>query len=120
MNFGDILARRKAAYAWGIQRRKNLLTVHVLTGVILPEEIIEAVKSLYASNPTLHHLWDVTQADLTQINPKALDKIAASSDLGFGFGRMYEAFARVSGQMVEVRSFRSRREAEDWIAEATG
>jgi hypothetical protein len=115
----------------------NQLTIHVFTGVVLPDDIFEAVKALYASNPTPHHLWDVTQADLTRINPKDLDKIAllahkeapsvrtgrtaivASSDLGFGFGRMYESFARISGQSVEVHSFRSRKDAEDWIAEVT-
>ena len=117
---------------------ENQLTTHVFTGVVLIDDIIEAVKALYTSEPTPNHLWDVTQADLSKINSKDLDKIASiasqsapsgrtgrtaivtSSDLGFGLGRVYEAFARISGQMVEVRSFRSRKQAEDWIAEVTG
>lgn len=116
----------------------NRLTFHVFTGVVLLDDLVEAVKALYASNPTPHHLWDVTDADLSKIKGKDLDKIAllaskeassvrtgrtaivAGSDLGFAFGRMYESFARISGQSVEVRSFRSRQEAEDWIAEVTG
>jgi len=114
---------------------ENQLTVHVFTGVILAKDIVDAVKALYASGPTPHHLWDVTEADMSRIKSEDLQEIASlakqsapggrngrtaivsTSDLGFGFSRMYGTFAELSGQSVEIRSFRSRREAQDWIAE---
>jgi len=113
---------------------ENQLTIHVFTGVVSAKDILDAVKALYASGPTSHHLWDLTEADITGIKGDDLQDIASlakntapsgrsgrtaivsRSDLGFGFGRMYGALAEMSGQSVEVRSFRSRREAEDWIA----
>ena len=53
------------------------LTTHIFTGVIQADDIVEAVKALYASSPTPHHLWDVTQADLSRISPKDMDRIAS-------------------------------------------
>jgi len=111
------------------------LTFHVFTGVVLGNDLLEAVKALYASGPTPHHLWDLTRADISNINSDDLKDIAflakqtapsgrngrtaivSISDLGFGISRMYATFAELSGQSVEVRSFRSRRDAEEWIAE---
>lgn len=113
----------------------NELTVHVFTGVVSADDLIEAVKALYASGPTPNHLWDLSNADVSSIQSDHLKDIASlakqaapggrsgrtaivsASDLGFGISRMYGAFAEMSGQSVEVRSFRSRKEAEDWITE---
>jgi len=111
------------------------LTVHVFTGVVLAKDLIEAVKALYASGPTPNHLWDLTEADISAVKSEDLREIAllvkqaapsgrsgrtaivSASDLGYGFSRVYGAFAELTGQSVEIRSFRSRTEAEEWIAE---
>jgi len=109
------------------------LTVHTCSGIISIEELLGAVKTLYDTGPTPNHIWDMTDADLSHIKGKELQKIAqfarkyapsgrdgktaivTSTDLSFAFGRMYETFADLSGQKVEVKIFRSIREAEDWI-----
>ena len=110
------------------------LTIHVLYGRILIQELSDAVKELYNSGPTLNHLWDLTEADLSQIRGDDLRKLAtfvkryaparvggrtalvAINDLGFGLSRMYEVFAEISDQQVEIKVFRSRKEAEKWIS----
>ena len=114
---------------------ENQLTEHIFTGVILGKDVIEAVKALYAAGPTLNHLWDLTEADMSAVKSEDLQQIAliakqysssdragrtaivSNSDLGYGLGRMYSSFADLSGHSAEVRSFRSRKEAEEWIAE---
>ena len=114
---------------------KNRLTIHVFTGVVLAKDIVEAVKALYAAGPTPNHLWDLTEADTSAIRSDDLQEIAllakqsspsgrngrtaivSNSDLGFGLSRMYGTFAEMSGHGIEVRPFRSREEAEEWIAE---
>jgi len=115
---------------------QHQLTVHVFTGVVVGKELIEAVKALYASGPTPNHLWDLTEADISAVKSDDLQEIAliakqsspsrragrtaivSTSDLGFGLSRMYSTFAEMSGHSAEVRSFRSREEAEAWIAES--
>jgi len=113
---------------------ENQLTIHIFTGEVLGADIIEAVKALYASGPTLNHLWDLTEADMSAVKSDDLRQIAliakqsspggrngrtaivSNSDLGYGLSRMYSSFAEMSGHSAEVRSFRSRKEAEQWIA----
>lgn len=114
---------------------ENHLTVHVFTGTVLGKDLIEAVKALYAAGPTPNHLWDLTEADMSAVKSDDLQEIAliakqsspsgrngrtaivSNSDLGFGLSRMYGSFAEMSGHGIEVRPFRSRKEAEEWIAE---
>lgn len=114
---------------------ENQLTIHVFTGVVSGMDLIEAVKALYASGPTPNHLWDLTEADTSAVKSDDLQEIAliakqsspsgrtgrtaivSTSDLGYGLSRMYSTFAEMSGHSAEVRSFRSRKEAEEWIAE---
>ena len=42
--------------------------------------------------------------------------IVATSDFTFGLGRMYEAFAEFTDLGFELKIFRSRNEAEIWLA----
>ncbi|MBN1833631.1 MAG: hypothetical protein JW896_16125, partial [Deltaproteobacteria bacterium] len=94
----------------------KLLTIHICSGTILKQELINAVKALYDSEPSLNHLWDFTETDLSQIKGDDLKDIAefakqyaptriggrtalvSDSALGFGLARMYEAFAENAGQ----------------------
>jgi len=111
------------------------LTVHSFNGPVSASDLLEAVQRLYASGPTPNHLWDLAAADLSSIRREDLENIArlakqtatpgrkgrtaivAPGDLGFGFSRMYSTLAELTEQSVEVRSFRSRDEAEAWIEE---
>lgn len=114
------------------------LTIHICSGTILPEELLDAIKVLYDLDPTPNHLWDITDADLSQIEGFELADLAkfvkeyvpariggrtafvSATDLGFGLARMYEVFAENAGLRVEVSVFRSRRQAEIWISAAPG
>jgi acyl CoA:acetate/3-ketoacid CoA transferase len=117
---------------------EKLLTVHICSGTILKQELINTVKALYDSEPTPNHLWDLTETDFSKINADDLKDIAefakqyaptrigcrtalvAASALGFGLARMYEAFSENTGQCVEISVFHSRKEAEEWISAVSG
>ena len=110
------------------------LTIHICSGIILKQELIDAVKALYDSETTPNHLWDITDSDFSQITGIELEGVAkfakqcaptriggrtafvATDDLGFGLARMYEVFAEQVGQRVEIRVFRSRKKAEKWLS----
>jgi len=113
------------------------LTVHIFSGVVRAQDLMDAVKKLYESELTPHHLWDLTAADLSSLQGMDLDDLAklakqsapdrkggrtaivSSSDLGFGLGRVYQAYAEYSQQRVEIKIFHARDEAEAWIKMAT-
>jgi len=114
--------------------KERELTIHVFSGVILAEDLIEAVKTIYQSEPTPNHLWDLTAADLSQLKGQDLSGLSkfakqqapdrkggrtafvSSSALGFGLARMYQSFAEGYGQQVDIKVFHSREEAENWIS----
>jgi hypothetical protein len=109
------------------------LTVHTCTGKISTEEIKDTVKALYDGDPTPNHLWDMTEADVFQIESDELRQLAqfakkyaptrvggktaivASTEFAFGLGRMYEIFANSAGQNVDIKVFQSILEAESWL-----
>ncbi len=109
------------------------LTTHTCSGNTTGEELFSKVKALYDSNPTQNHLWDMTEADLSQIEGKDLERIAefvrryvpdrvggrtaivAPMGLPYGLGRMYEAFANIARQKVEIMVFGSLEEAQTWL-----
>lgn len=114
------------------------LTIHTCSGTILKQELIDAIKVLYASECTPNHLWDLTETDLSQIKGNDLQEIAefakqnaptriggraalvSASNVGFGLARMFEVFAENAGLPVEIDVFRSPREAEEWISAIPG
>ncbi len=114
------------------------LTIHICSGIILKQELIDAVKALYDTETTPNHLWDITDADFSQITRVDLESVAkfakqyaptriggrtafvAIADIGFGLARMYEVFAEQAGQRVEIRVFRSRKKAEKWLSAVSG
>lgn len=113
--------------------KEKELTIHVLSGTILVDDLIGIVKSMYDSETTPNHLWDLTEANVSQIQADDLDRLAtfaktysptrighrtafvSTSDLGFGLSRMYQIFAELAKQRVLIGVFRSREEAEQWI-----
>ena len=114
------------------------LTIHICSGIILKQELIDDVKALYDSVTTPNHLWDIIDADFSQITGVDLEGVAkfakqyaptriggrtafvTTTDLGFGLARMYEVFAEQVGQRVEIRVFRSRKKAEKWLSAVSG
>ena len=109
------------------------LTVHTCRGIMAAEDLISAIQALYDSVPTHHHLWDLTEADLSHVTGQDVREIAefptkyvparvggktaivSPSDAAFGLGRMYEALAGSAGQKATIRVFRSLAEANAWL-----
>jgi hypothetical protein len=109
------------------------LTVHTCRGRVTTKDLISAIRTLYDSAPTPHHLWDLTEADISHIAGREVREIAefptryvparvggktaivCPSAAAFGLARMYEALAESVGQKATIRAFRSLAEASAWL-----
>ena len=109
------------------------LTVHKVKGLLLAEEFISVSKTFYTENMTFNVLWDLTEGDLSKISTDEIMQIVEeiriyadareggrtalvfSTGLGFGLGRMVEAFSEMENMPIDIRSFRSLEEAEGWL-----
>ena len=114
---------------------KRNLTVQTCTGVISSQEIEEAIMSVYDGKPTRNQLWDLTGANVENIDRSSIRQFAklvserghgrsggktaivSSVDLGFGLARVYGVMADITDQQIEVRVFRSIDEANAWVDE---
>ena len=113
--------------------REKSLTFYKVKGLLSAGELISTIRAFYAENTTLNVLWDFTEVDLSNISTDELrqfvreiriyddsrerDKTALvfSTDLGYGLGRMVEAFSEIENMPFELRSFRSMEKAEEWL-----
>lgn len=109
------------------------LTLRIARGPLTAEEILAALRSYYSGPVTSLLLWDARDADLSALtgqdirsivdtvsgylDPRAGGKTALvfTSDLGFGLGRMFDAYLESALTKVENRSFRSLPEALAWL-----
>ena len=109
------------------------LTVYVCSGVVTLEELTAVAGAFYASDPTPRALLDFSGADLSHLPADGMRRLAefskerahartggrtailAGDPVGFGLGRMYEAFADITGQQIEIRVFQDRADAERWL-----
>lgn len=87
----------------------------------------------YAGTVTSLHLWDLTQADLSEFTTDDLIEDAertkkvsdarkggksafvCSSTLEFGLSRMSEAFSEIEDTKIEYQTFRRLDEAKEWL-----
>ncbi len=115
--------------------RHRRLTTHEVAGRITFEEIVSALERFYSHTPTLHILWDFSQADasgLTNEDVKNIMFFAKSrmhgrtggksalvgiGDLEYGLGRMYEILAEVYEHPIVHKVFRNCEEAVEWLLE---
>lgn len=109
------------------------MTTLVATGSFSGEEMRGAVDSLYRDGtPPSLVLWDISGWDLTDADSGELralveyairlrgsregkTAVVTDSNLQFGVGRMVSAWAEISEANVEVRVFRERRQAHEWL-----
>jgi len=109
------------------------LTVHVVTGRVTVEELVEAAVGFIQGSPTRLSLWDLCQADFSSLPTPAIQSIfnniapfkqnrtggrAAllfSTTEGYGLGKISEAMAEIRGFPYEVKAFSDRREAMLWL-----
>ena len=82
------------------------LTIHVVTGPVFEAQMYRTLEDFYDREPTALVLWDMSQAELSQVTPDMLQKfirraaeigvrrqggrtaVVASDDLQFGLARM--------------------------------
>lgn len=112
-------------------------TITQFYGVITDEELIKCTKERYASqarNEKFRYIINDYSActeiavsteavktvakmaiDVSQFNKNIVISAALPSDLAFGLGRMWQAYADKTGW--RSHAFRTRKEAEDWVQE---
>jgi len=109
------------------------LTIHVVTGPVSEEEMYDALENFYKREPTALLLWNMSQADVSQVTTETLQRLVrkstqlggsrqggrtaviASEDLQYGLARMSEVFAEIESAPYSFRAFRSRQEALQWL-----
>ncbi len=112
------------------------IIVHVLTGELTPDEVLESQQELYGNgdhDPAIAVLWDCRDAKATNLSFTDMSElvqrskplwstmgtgrtaILTGSIADYGMGRMYEL---LSEQMPrEVRAFQRYDEALTWLKE---
>ena len=111
------------------------LTIFECIGKAVPEEILATIASVYEGEPTLHQLWDFTEATVHHIPAETIREfvksvsermhrreggksaLVSSEDIGFGLARVYSAVAEINDLKIEVGAFRTVEEALAWIEE---
>ena len=120
----------------GIKITKNEdrdLTIHDVTGSVSEEEMYDALENFYKGEPTTLLLWDMSQADVSQVTTETLQRfirkstqlggsrqggrtaVIASEDLQYGLARMSEVLTEIESAPYSFRAFRSRQEALRWL-----
>ncbi len=110
--------------------------MHDVTGPVSEVEMYDALEKFYKQEPTALLLWDMSQADVSQITSDILQKFAKKSaelgvsrqgdriaviapeDLQYGFARMSESFSEMESAPYSFRAFRTREEALQWLKSA--
>ena len=119
-----------------IESRSDLtrgLTEYLCTGVMDRAEITDAVDTFYADTPTPNVVWDLADANVSALSAADVQMVAehtaarahsrtdgktalvAPKDIGFGLSRMFQVFADLADHQSEVKVFRTREEALEWI-----
>ena len=111
------------------------LTTYTVTGSVTADQIIEAIQQFYAGDATRNVLWNMTAATFEEVSSEEVRRIAqvaeeftdlrrtgrtaivADADIGFGLGRMFEAFRDLEGSPIRQQTFRSLEDALAWLAE---
>ena len=112
---------------------ENELTTLVATGPVISGELGDALRQFYADNPTRLLMWNMSSAQLDEVNAGRLrtfirqaaqmgtrrsggrTAIVAPQDLAFGYGRMSEAFMSAEDAPFDFRVFRTEAETRAWL-----
>ena len=112
----------------------NDLTVAKATGKMTSDDFKEWAEEYYVGDKiTSLHLWDVTEADLSEITIEEIKEdakrtkllagvrnggktaIVTHKDLEFGISRMSQAHHEIEVESIEYQTFRSIDEAKEWL-----
>ena len=119
-----------------IDKTKNL-TIYTLVGELTLDDILNAIKSFWEAHElTLGILWDLRNANLTNLKSSDIERIAgfidqygyrfeerkggkaavvASSDLQFGLSRVLETLYEIKDFPAKLQIFRIMDEAMAWL-----
>jgi hypothetical protein len=111
----------------------NDLTIITAVGRMKPADFQEWTATYYAGTVTSLALWDLTQADLSEIHTEDLlndaahtksvadirkggkTAIVSGNSLEYGMSRMLEAFYDLESVPFEVQVFRTIDDAMKWL-----
>jgi hypothetical protein len=111
----------------------NDLTVKTVTGKVSVDELIDVAEKFYSDQPTRYVIWNLIEADGTQISPRDIETLnqtiskhsykriggktalVVSRDYGFGMSRMYQANAENHGINIKYYITRDMDDAMRWI-----
>ena len=109
------------------------LTILTVSGIFTAEKVIRAFEKFIEHNVTANLLWDFSDADLSQITQKNMEKIIAftkskahlrkngrtafvsEQDLPFGVSRMYQTLSEINEHPISQCVFRDMDKALTWI-----
>ena len=110
--------------------RVSLITVR---GPTTDADLIAALEAFYARGPTLHLMWDLSSADLSEVDTDGLRRVLATArslaagrpggrtaiiapeDLQYGLSRLYETLADLAGHAIGHKVVRTAAEAHEWL-----
>jgi hypothetical protein len=108
-------------------------TIHTVIGEVLHEEIEDKIKIYSESGPTEFVLWDFSKAELSKINSSHINyfvyltsqyssyrkggktAFVVSSELGFGFGRIFDTLQDAMQSKIPYMTFRDKENALKWL-----
>lgn len=109
------------------------LTTFKVVGKITGDDINEWKTRHYSGNVTSLHLWDLTQADLSEVSTDDIivdvertkmvvdirkdgkSAFVCRDGLEYGLCRMRETFAEIKDIPIEYETFRCLDEAREWL-----
>jgi len=109
------------------------LTIHTVKGQVTAEEIVRKIEEYYSGETTMLAIWDFSEASVVKLSAEEVRSILPvarkfaetrkggksalvfSTDSEYGLGRMFEAFTELDAFPVEIRSFRSMKDAMEWL-----
>lgn len=112
---------------------QNDLTIFMVHGELTADEVIQSVEALSARKPTKFVLWDATDGSVANVPTEEIQRVAqtmmrflekrkegktafvVATDLDYGLGRMYEAFAENEGLPYAYGIFKTVKEAKQWL-----
>jgi|GEM_PF-1287953 len=111
------------------------LTETVMEGELTVSDVMSELGRFFDRPITKRVMWDLSQAGFSKLNSVDIEQISlaaapllrvrsggksavvATSDLGYGFSRMYQAYRDINHVTLPYKSFRTRQEAIDWLLE---
>ncbi len=109
------------------------ITVFRVNGKVDLDEVIGEISAFYKGDFTNHTMWDLTDADVTDLTREEIEKIVSHakdfghlrdngktafimpSALKYGLGRMYDSMAQVLSHPITHGVFKVYDDAVDWV-----